>query len=217
MRVLVGCEESGKVRDAFIARGHDAVSCDLIPSRKTGSHLQKCVKLAIVEDGPWDVIILHPDCTKLAVSGNSTYGKGMIKHQERLESIEWTVDLFELASARVRIGVCLENPAGVLPRKRMPKPQYIHPHKHGHKEQKKTGLWLYCLPPLKDTHDVTDEMVKLPKNQRERNHYMAPGPNRKRDRSETYQGIADAMAEQWGSYEMAAYYCGINQHNATKG
>lgn len=198
MRVLVGCEESGKVRDAFAARGHDAWSCDLIPSRNGGNHLQKCVKKAIAEDGIWDIIILHPDCTKLAVSGNSTYGTGMGRNHERFEAIEWTVDLFNLAIKNALVGVCMENPVGVLPKDRLPKPQYIHPHKFGHMEQKKTGLWLHNLPMLKGTSDVTEAMMLLPRNERERNHYMAPRKNRKRDRSETYQGIADAMAEQWG-------------------
>jgi len=198
MRVLVGCEESGVVRDAFAARGHDAWSNDLIPARNGGKHLQKDVMMAIVEDGPWDIIILHPECTKIAVSGNSTYGRGMPKHAERQIAIDWTIALFDLACSNASIGVCLENPVGVLPKGIMPGPLYIHPWQFGHLEQKKTGLWLYSLPPLKPTNNVYESMMKLPKNKRERLHYMPPGPNRKRDRSETFKGIAEAMAAQWG-------------------
>ena len=198
MRVLIGCEESGVVRDAFEKRGHDAWSNDLIPARNGGKHLQKCVKRAIVEDGPWDVIILHPDCTKVTVSGNSTYGTGMPKNNERFEAIEWTNDLFALAIKHAKKGVALENPVGVLGKMSGIKAIYIHPWQFGHPEQKKTGLWLHRLPPLEPTKNVYEEMMKLPKCKRERNHYMSPGPNRKRDRSETYKGIADAFAEQWG-------------------
>lgn len=198
LRVLVGCEESGVVRDAFGALGHDAWSNDKIPSRRGGQHLQKDVLDALVDDGPWDIVILHPECTCLAVSGNSTYGIGMPRHSDRLAAIEWTVGLWRLAVSIARVGVCLENPVGVIPTSRTTKPVYIHPWQHGHPEQKKTGLWLDRLPPLRETKNVYNEMILLPKHRRERLHYMGPSPTRKRDRSETYQGIAAAMASQWG-------------------
>lgn len=168
MRVLVGCEESGTVRDAFAARGHDAWSNDLIPARNGGKHLQKCVKKAIVEDGPWDIIILHPDCTALTVAGNSTYGRGMPKNHMRFEAIEWTVDLWNLAKKHAKKGAALENPVGVLPPDRMGKPTYIHPWQFGHPEQKKTCIWLDRLPALIETNNVYAYMMTLPKRERER-------------------------------------------------
>lgn len=199
MRVLIGCEESGVVRRAFEALGHDAWSNDLIPARDNSKkHLQKDVKKAIVEDGPWDIIILHPDCTKLAVSGNSTYAPKGIESLVRTQAKKWTHDLFKLACSKAKMGVCLENPVGILGIMCGIKPVYIHPWQFGHLEQKKTGLWLYRLSPLKETNNVFDAMMKLPKCQREKNHYMSPGPNRKRDRSKTYSGIAEAFADQWG-------------------
>lgn len=198
MRVLVGCEESGVVRDAFAKLGHDAWSNDLIPARNGGKHLQMDVMKAIYEQ-PWDIIILHPDCTALTVAGNSTYGTGMPKNAQRHDAIIWTKMLFREACSVAKIGVALENPVGVLGTMGGVAATYIHPWQFGHSEQKKTCLWLKGLPPLIPTNNVYEEMMKLPKCKRERNHYMSPGPNRKRDRSETYQGIANAMAEQWGN------------------
>lgn len=199
-RILVGCEESGVVRRAFCALGHDAYSNDLIsPRDNSPKHLLMDVKKAILEYGPWDIIILHPECTALAVSGNSTYGVGMPKHQERINAKIWTSHLWELSCKEAKIGVCLENPVGVLWAHLGIKPQYIQPYQFGHLEQKKTGLALYNLPKLKETNNVYEEMIKLPRNKRERLHFLGPSPTRKRDRSETYSGIAFAMAEQWGN------------------
>lgn len=204
MRVLVGCEESGKVRDAFIDRGHDAVSNDLEPARTGGPHLQKCVKLAIVEDGPWDIIILHPDCTTVSVSGNPTYGLNKDgspkpKHHMRLAQIEWVDDLWKLAKKHARIGAALENPVSMI-WKRLGKPQYYHPWHFGHKEVKATGILVDRLPPLLPTKNVgpapktgTEERKSWEVVWR-----MARSATKKRDRSETKQGLADAMADQWG-------------------
>ena len=198
MRVLVACEYSGTVRDAFIARGHDAVSCDLLPTDKPGPHHQGDV-YAMLEQEFWDLIIAHPPCTALTVAGNSTYGEGQPKYAERLEAVDWTVKLWaamKAASPRV----CMENPVGVLRRLgNMHAPQFVQPYQFGHLEQKKTGLFLHGLPPLKPTNDVFAEMMLLPKNVRERLHYLPPSPDRWKIRSTTYQGIADAMAAQWGS------------------
>ena len=199
MRVLVGCEESGVVRDAFAALGHDAWSNDLIPARNGGQHLQMCVKEAVRHKDGWDIIILHPPCTALAVSGNSTYGNCMPKNQWRKEALEWTADLWREATWFVRIGCALENPVGVLHTAIGKPTQYVQPYQFGHMEQKKTGLWLYGLPPLESTNNVYDDMMKLPKNQRERLHYLPPSPDRAKIRSTTYQGIAEAMAKQWGN------------------
>jgi site-specific DNA-cytosine methylase len=197
MRVLVACEYSGTVRDAFIAAGHDAVSCDLLPTDKPGPHIRgDCIP--VIKQG-WDIIIMHPPCTALTVAGNSTYGEGQRKYDKRIEAVEWTVKLWELAKANARIGVCMENPVGVLPRMGGIKPaQYIQPYEFGHPEQKKTGLWLDRLPLLRPTINVYSVMMGLPKNQRERLHYLPPSADRWKIRSTTFQGIADAMAAQWG-------------------
>jgi hypothetical protein len=197
MRVLVGCEYSGTVRDAFIRMGHEAMSCDLLPTDAPGPHYQGSL-LDVLEDG-WDIIIMHPPCTALTVAGNATYGEGQPKYQDRLEAVEWTVNLWYKACASARVGVAMENPVGVLPRMgRIHPAQYVQPWMFGHMEQKKTGLWLHRLPPLVETNNVYQQMMQLPKNQRERIHYLPPSPDRWKIRSTTFQGLADAMAAQWG-------------------
>jgi len=199
MRVLVGCEESQVVCKAFRDRGHIALSCDLQPARyKPTWHIQGDIIETLELNVDWDLIILHPDCTALALSGNRWYGKGMPMHHKRLESIGWTTGLWELAKSKAP-RVALENPASVIFQHLHAHVQYIQPYQFGHMEQKKTGLALYNLPELVETDNVYEEMIKLPKNVRERLHYMPPGPNRKRDRSVTFQGIADAMADQWSN------------------
>ena len=196
MRVLIGCEYSGVVRDAFIAKGHDAISCDLLPTDKPGPHYQGSVLDLLNER--WDLIIMHPPCTALTVAGNGTYGVGMVKHQERMKSAVWTEALWDKCKS-VSDKVCFENPVGVLTRlTTMPKANYVQPYHFGHKEQKKTGLFLYGLKPLQETNNVYEEMMLLPKNIRERMHYLPPSPDRWKIRSTTYQGVADGMAEQWG-------------------
>lgn len=193
MRVLVACEYSGVVREAFRARGHDAQSNDLLPADdKSPCHIQgDC--WPVISEG-WDLIIMHPPCTALAVSGNRWYGRGMPKHAERLEAVRWTVALWEHAKAHAP-KVALENPVGVLP---MAPTQYVQPWQFGHTESKKTGLWLHGLPPLVETKNVHEEMMCLPRNERERLHYLPPSADRWKIRSTTFQGIADAMAVQWG-------------------
>jgi len=197
MKVLIACEYSGVVRDAFIKRGHDAISCDLLPTDAEGPHIQgDCV--GVIESQQWDLIIMHPPCTALTVAGNSTYGEGQPKYSERLTSVEWTKSLWESAKAHAT-AVAMENPVGVLPRLAGLKPsQYVQPWMFGHLEQKKTGLWLHNLPLLVETNNVYDAMMKLPKRERERLHYLPPSADRWKIRSTTFQGIADAMASQWG-------------------
>lgn len=185
MRVLIGFEESAVVRDAFLAKGHDAYSCDLQPSRNDAGRHYQCDIVEALKDGPWDMTIIHPPCTALAVSGNRWYGKGMPKYAERLESIKSTMRLWEFVKRFVP-KAAMENPVGVLPEKPT---QYIQPWQFGHGETKKTGLWLHGLPPLTPTNIVEGRENRVWR--------MAPGPDRARMRSETYQGIADAMAEQW--------------------
>lgn len=198
MRVLIGCEESGVVRDAFLKRGHDAFSNDLIPARRGGPHLQMCVKKAIKEHGPWDIIILHWECTQMAVCANRWYAKGKAGFPERQAALDWANDLWALAKKHALVGCAFENPASTL-WTRIGKPQYIQPHNFGHKEVKKTGIKTDRLPPLKHTNEVGPVPPYPERKKWERVWRMAKSPTRKRDRSETYPGIASAFAEQWGS------------------
>jgi len=189
VRVIVGCEYSGTVRDAFIARGHDAYSCDLLPSDKPGPHIQGDI-LSILNDG-WDLGIFHPPCTHLAVSGAAWF-KNKVK--EQAEALEFVRKLMDAPIPRI----CIENPVSVISSKIRKPDQIIQPYQFGHMEQKKTCLWLKNLPKLTATMNVFEDMMKLPKNKRERLHYLPPSPDRWKLRSQTYQGIADAMASQWG-------------------
>ena len=195
MRVLIACEYSGTVREAFRRLGHDVWSCDLLQSDDNSPYHIQGDCIPVIKQG-WDIIIMHPPCTALAVSGNAHYGTGMAKHNERLNSIQWTIKLFELAKQHAAVGVAMENPVGVLPIKAT---QYIQPYMFGHTEQKKTGLWLHGLPPLVETNNVYSVMMLLPRKQRERLHFLSPSLDRWKIRSTTYQGIADAMANQWGA------------------
>ena len=194
LRVLVACECSGKVRNAFRKLGHSAWSCDLLPA-DDGSQFHfhgDCIE--VIKLG-WDLIIMHPPCTALAVSGNAWYGAGMPKNDQRHEAIKWTMDLFNLAKQHAP-RVAMENPVGVLPIKPT---QYVQPWMFGHPESKKTGLWLHNLPPLTETDNVKAVFDSLPKNQQQRLHYLPPSKDRAKIRSETFSGIADAMADQWGT------------------
>lgn len=199
MLVVIGCEESGTSRDAFINAGHVAWSCDLEPPR--GQYTNCHHKGDIVEflnrfaDKEIDLCILHPDCTRVAVSGNATWAGT----QERLEQAQWIYDLWELAIRKSK-RVALENPASVIwpeLRRRGAVVQFIQPWMFGHPEKKKTGLALYGLPMLKPENNVYEYMLTLPKAQQERLHYMGPSPTRKRDRSKTFEGIAQAFVNQW--------------------
>lgn len=199
LRVLIACEESQEVCKAFRARGHEAYSCDILPC--SGGHPEWHLQMDALEAlklKQWDLIVMHPPCTAIAVSGNSTYGKGMIKEAERIKAVYWTIELWKQATS-ICDKVVMENPVGVLSTqaKGLPKPQYIHPYQFGHPEQKKTGLWIKGLPKLEQTNNVYDHMMTLPKKEREKNHYRSPGPERAKLRSKTYSGIAKAMAEQW--------------------
>lgn len=200
MRVLVACEYSATVRDAFRARGHDAWSCDLLPTEGDPRwHIQGDVLDAIAQ-GPWDLIIVHIPCTGMAVCGNKHYAKGAPKHHERLEAIEWSIKVWDAACAASE-RVAMENGASVLfpelRRERKALVQYVHPWQFGHPEQKKTGFAMRGLLPLRETNNVYEHMMTLPKHIRERVHYMSPGPDRGKERARFYQGFADAMADQW--------------------
>jgi hypothetical protein len=188
MRILIGCEESQTVTKAFRRKGHDAFSCDIKPTRgRLGWHYQADI-FDIIDAFNWDFIGLHPPCTHIAVSGNRYYSNT----KERHDSIEWTKRLWEFAISRARF-VYLENPVSVIfPELREYKNtviQYIQPWQFGHGEVKKTGLALHNLPELYPSKVVEGRVERIWR--------MPPGPNRQRDRSKTYPGIAKAMANQW--------------------
>jgi hypothetical protein len=191
MRVLVACEESQVVTKAFRALGHEAYSCDLKPC--SGGHPEwhmQCDCREAIQRGFWDLIIFHPDCTEMALSGNRWYAKGKQGYYKRLAAIKWTVETWELIK-KCSLCACLENPASVIfSQPGLRNPQYIQPFQFGHGETKKTGLKLCRLPELYPTNEVEGRVHRVWK--------MAPGPNRKTDRARTFTGIADAMAEQWG-------------------
>lgn len=199
--VLVGCEYSGTVRDAFNAiPGVVAWSCDIIGTERDGPHIVGDI-IEFLEgtfvDAIYDLIILHPPCTAMAVCGNRHYAGT----QEREQAIKWTMDLWELAKKKAK-SVALENPASVIfphLRKAGAEVQYIQPYQFGHMEQKKTGLALHNLPPLQPTNNVYDEMMKLPKKERERIFYMSPSADRGKERARFFPGIAEAFADQWGN------------------
>jgi hypothetical protein len=196
VNVLVACEYSGRVRDAFIAQGHKVMSCDLLPTDVAGCHYIGSA-LDIIHH-PWDLMIAHPPCTYLANSG--------VRHLHT-DASRWT-KLFEGASFFKQLldanipKVVIENPVMHKYAKTLiggkKQSQIIQPWMFGHTEQKATCLWLKGLTPLKETNNVKAEMMLLPKNERERLHYLTPSPDRWKIRSTTYQGIADAMAAQWG-------------------
>lgn len=180
MKVLVACEYSGTVRDAFIRAGHDAMSCDLLPTDVDGPHYQGDV-FDVIEQG-WDLMIAHPPCTHLAVSGARWFKDKIKEQQEALSFVRLLMD-----SDIPRIAI--ENPVSIISSRIRKPDQIIHPWMFGHGETKATCLWLKNLPLLQPT--------KVVEGREQRIHRMAPGPNRWKERSKTYQGIADAMAQQW--------------------
>lgn len=190
MRVLVACEYSGTVRDAFRAQGHDAMSCDLLPTDAPGPHYEGSV-LDILDDG-WDLMIGHPPCTDLAVSGAAWF-KEKIADGRQAASLAFVRALMDAPIPRI----CIENPVSVISTHIRKADQVVQPWMFGHMEQKATCLWLKGLPPLRPTAMVYSEMMLLPKRERERLHYLPPSPTRWKERSKTFQGIADAMADQW--------------------
>jgi hypothetical protein len=195
MKVLIACEYSGTVRDAFLKKGHDAVSCDLLPTDRPGPHYQGDV-FDIIDEG-FDLMIAHPPCTYLANSGVCH----LHTNNDRWAMLNDGAWFFKkLLNSNIGMK-CIENP---IPHKyaveRIGKKytQIIHPWQFGHTEMKATCLWLDGLENLTATNVVKDEMSKLPKREQQRLHYLSPGPNRWKLRSTTYQGFADAMAYQWG-------------------
>lgn len=212
MRVLIACEFSGIVREAFRARGHEAHSCDLLPTEipcSAGSyHHEKNVFNLLKYDHRWDLLIFHWPCTHMLNSGVrwfTTIPKkrrlGILYGAERYAAMEKDANCFRILLECDITKICGENPTmcgqaqKIIGQKWT---QKIQPWQFGHPEQKATFLWLKNLPKLEPTNNVYEEMMKLPRKERERVHYASPGPNRSKDRSRTYSGWARAMAEQWG-------------------
>ena len=191
MRVLIACEYSGKVRSAFEKMGHFAVSCDLLPTEKPGFHYQ-CSVLDILNEG-WDLMVAHPPCTDLAVSGAAWF-KEKIADGRQQRALDFVKALMDAPIPMIAI----ENPISVISSKIRKPDQIIQPWMFGHKETKATCLWLKGLPKLVPTTDLKEETMALPKKERMRLHYLPPSADRWKIRSETFQGIADAMANQWG-------------------
>ncbi len=184
MRVLVGCEYSARVRDAFRARGHEAYSCDLLGTNGDSAwHITGDVFKAIRQRGPWDLGIFFPPCTHVCVSGARWFKHKIVAQREALEFMR---DLLEAPIPKI----ALENPVGVFSTYWRKPDQIIQPWQFGHGETKATCLWLKNLPKLVPTNVVAGREARV--------HKMPPGPNRWKERSLTYQGIADAMADQWG-------------------
>ena len=197
LRVLIACEFSGTVRDTFVALGHEAWSCDLLPSNKPGNHIQgDCVDA--ISRG-WDLIIMHPPCTAIAVSGNAHYGEGKPKAHLRERALQWTWALWHHACACAR-HVAMENPIGMLSRTMKPS-QIIQPHQFGHDASKATCLWLHNLPLLRGTSDYPPRIVNGKPRWRNQcdsgQNKLGPSSDRWALRSLTYTGIASAMANQW--------------------
>ena len=188
MRVLIACEYSGRVRDAFRRHGHDAWSCDLLECEADPHwHYQAPVE-DLLANG-WDLMIAHPPCTHLAVSGSRHFHR---KQREQAEAL----DFVRLLMAAPIDRWCIENPVSIISSAITPPQQIIQPWQFGHGETKTTCLWLKNLPSLKPTQVVEGREAKV--------HKMPPGPNRWKDRSRTYQGIADAMGLQWGASALPA-------------
>ena len=199
MKVLVACEYSGTVRDAFIARGHDAMSCDLLPTDAPGPHHQGNV-LDILGDG-WDLLIAHPPCTHLACSG-AVWFPAKIADGRQAEAIAFCM---QMALAPIP-HICVENPVCIMSTAYKPPTQIIHPWQFGHSAMKTTCLWLKGLRKLRPTNIVdrgnviTHESGKR-SSQWSMDTFKLPKSERWKVRSKTFQGIADAMADQWGSPE----------------
>lgn len=192
MKVLVACEYSGVVRDAFRARGHDAWSCDILPTETPGPHLQRDVRDVLGDY--WDIMVAHPPCTHLAVSGARWFHKKREQQDAALEFVR------TLLSAPIR-RIALENPVSIISSRIRKPDQLIQPWQFGHEATKTTCLWLKGLPELVPTNivgkgerHVTKSGRSLPKW-----YNLPPSVDRWRERSRTFLGIAEAMAEQWGA------------------
>ena len=195
MKVLIACEYSGIVREAFKVKGHNSWSCDILPTDKPGQHIQDNV-LNILDQN-WDLMIAHPPCTYLCNSGVSW----LHKQPERWQLMEEGSLFFKILLESTIPKICIENPIQHKYAKEIIQQKYsqiIQPWMFGDAESKATCLWLKNLSPLVETNNVKDKMLELPINQRQRLHYLPPSKDRWKIRSRTFEGIANAMAGQWG-------------------
>ncbi|HDY88489.1 MAG TPA: DNA cytosine methyltransferase [bacterium] len=198
MRVLVACEFSGIVRDAFTNRGHYTASCDFLKSEKPGIHYQGDV--IKIMDESWDLMIAHPPCTYLTVTGNKWFGHARFpdRYEQRDKAREFFMALINADIPKI----CVENPVGTMSSYYRKPDQYIQPYEYGHPTSKKTCLWLKDLPKLNPTEIVAPEYKYFKSGARVSSLHFETGKLpfdiRRQKRSITFQGIADAMAEQWG-------------------
>tara|TARA_R110000823_G_scaffold299166_1_gene419863 strand:+ start:320 stop:907 length:588 start_codon:yes stop_codon:yes gene_type:complete len=195
MKILIACEYSGIVRDAFTRKGHDAMSCDILPTESEGKHYQGDIFDVLYDD--WDMMIAHPPCTHLAVSGARWFTEGKKPWSLQVEALDFVRKLLDAPVNKI----ALENPVSVISTKIRKPNQIIQPFEYGHDVSKKTCLWLKNLPNLKPTKIVKPEMVLVNGKKMSKMHYESfrlPPKERSKVRSKFYTGIADAMAEQWG-------------------
>lgn len=183
MKVLIACEFSGIVRDAFIRRGHDAMSCDILPTERPGPHYHGDVRDVL--DAGWDMMIAHPPCTHLSVSGARHFAAKRLDGRQQ-SAIQFFMMLAQSGIERIAI----ENPVSIMSTQWRKPDQIIQPWMFGHGETKSTCLWLINLPKLEPTDIVQGREHRI--------HKMPPSADRWKERSRTFQGIADAMADQWG-------------------
>ena len=195
MKVLVACEYSGIVRDAFTAKGHEAWSCDILPTESPGNHIQDDVLKHLDKD--WDLMIAHPPCTHLAVSGARWFTEGKKDWSLQIESLDFVRKLLDAPIDKI----ALENPVSVISSKIRKPNQTIQPYQFGHKVSKRTCLWLKNLPNLLPTKIVEPDIVNVNGKKMSKFHYETfrlPKKIRGKVRSRFYEGIAEAMANQWG-------------------
>lgn len=210
LQVLVACEYSGRIRQAFCDLGHEAWSCDLLPTEGNFRFHYQCDVREILHQG-WDLLIAHPDCTYLTNSASWAYKEGPYHQKinpgtkvgaERMKLRNEALEFVRLLMNAPIPMIAIENPIGVISTSIRPASQYINPHEYGHDASKKTGLWLKGLPLLKPTNHIEPRIVNGLKrwaNQTDSGqNRLTPGSDRWKDRSRTYQGWADAMAMQWG-------------------
>jgi len=196
MKVLIACEYSGIVRDAFAAKGHDAWSCDILPTESPGNHFQGDV-LEHLDKG-WDLMIAHPPCTHLAVSGARWFTEGKKSWSLQEDALDFVRKLLDAPIDKI----ALENPVSVISTKIKKPNQIIQPFEYGHDVTKRTCLWLKNLPNLKPTKIVKPDIVLVNGKKMSRMHYESfklPSKERSKVRSKFYTGIAEAMADQWGT------------------
>jgi len=206
VRILVACEESQVVTSELRKLGHDSYSCDIqeTSGERQDWHIQGDV-IPLLEDN-WDMVIAFPPCTHLAVSGAAWFEEKR-KDGRQQDGIDFFMEFTDLPHIQK---VAIENPIGIMSKIYCEPTQIIQPWMFGHMEQKATCLWLKGLPPLKTTDIVYDEMMKLPDNERQRIHYLPPGPDRAKERSKTFSGIAKAMC-QWVDIDESDYYYKFEQ------